>query len=127
MTREKPKGEIRVAVVGPCVSGKSELVRALKSAGYEARHVAQEHSYVPAMWQRIARPDLLIYLDVDYPTAKARRPRIQWGPERLQEQAQRLAHARRHCDLYLDTSSLSLGDVKAEALSLLEGWRERQS
>lgn len=126
MTREKPKGEIRVAVVGPCVSGKSELVGALRSAGYEARHVVQEHSYVPTMWQQMARPDLLIYLDVDYPTAKARRPRIQWGPERLTDQEQRLAHARQHCDLYLDTSSLTLEEVREEALSLLQAWKDRQ-
>lgn len=113
----------KVAVVGPCVSGKSELVRALRAAGYEARHVAQEHSYVPAMWARIAQPDLLIYLDVDYSTAKARRPRITWGPERLEEQAERLAHARAHCDLYLDTSAMTIEEVQAEALALVAKWQ----
>ena len=60
------------------------------------------------------------------PTAKARRPRIQWGPERLTEQEQRLAHARQHCDLYLDTSSLTLEEVREEALSLLRAWKDRQ-
>jgi len=126
MAEKKHKDEVRVAVVGPCVSGKSELVRALRTAGYEARHVAQEHSYAPAMWQKISRPDLLIYLDVDYPTARARRPRITWGPERLAEQGKRLAHARQHCDLYLDTSSLTLEEIREEALALLASWEARQ-
>lgn len=122
MAGDKEKDKVRVAVVGPCVSGKSELVRALRAAGYEARHVAQEHSYVPAMWQRISRPDLLIYLDVDYATAKARRPRIDWGAERLAEQAKRLAHARQHCDLYLDTSTLTAAEIQEEAFALLARW-----
>ena len=41
---------LRIAVVGPCASGKSTFAKALKAAGYEARHPAQEHSYVPNMW-----------------------------------------------------------------------------
>lgn len=110
----------RIAVVGPCVSGKTELVTALRAAGYEARHVAQEHSYVPSMWQRIARPDVLIYLDVDFGAAKARRPYIDWGPERLQEQADRLAHARTHCDLYVNTGPLSREQVRERVFRFLE-------
>ncbi|HZD10794.1 MAG TPA: hypothetical protein VE553_05570 [Candidatus Binatia bacterium] len=120
MTTDK-HAHSRIAVVGPCVSGKSELVGALREAGFEARHVAQEHSYVPEMWQRISRPDVLIYLDVDYATAKARRPYIDWGPERLREQAQRLAHARSHCQLYIDTSSISRQEVREKVFEFLEG------
>lgn len=115
---------LRVAIVGPCVSGKSTLAGQLKEQGYEARPVSQEHSYVPAMWQRITRPDVLIYLDVDYPQAKARRPRIDWGPERLVEQAKRLAHARTHCDLYLNTNQMSAAEVVEATLVFL---RERKS
>jgi len=118
---------LRVAIVGPCVSGKSELVNALREAGYEARHVVQEHSYVPAMWQRISKPDVLIYLDVDYATAKMRRPYIDWGPERLQEQAARLAHARKHCHLYVQTSDLTREDVRCRALRFLEEWEAGNS
>lgn len=117
---EEKEPMLRVAVVGPCVSGKSELVQALRQAGYEARHVAQEHSYVPSMWQRISRPDVLIYLDVNYGTALARRPYIDWGPERLQEQAQRLSHARQKCDLYVDTSALSKSQVRRKVMRFLE-------
>lgn len=110
----------RLAIVGPCVAGKSELVKALREAGYEARHVVQEHSYVPEMWQRISQPDVLIYLDVDFPAAKARRPYIDWGSERLEEQAQRLAHARQHCDLYVDTSALSREEVRKRVFQFLD-------
>jgi hypothetical protein len=116
---DKEQSPLRVAVVGPCVSGKSELVRALRAAGFEARHVVQEHSYVPTMWQRMANPDVLIYLDVDYATAKLRRPHIDWGPERLEVQASRLAHARRHCDLYIDTRTLSREEVQKRVLAFL--------
>lgn len=118
---EEEEGPLRVAVVGPCVSGKSEVVTALRAAGYDARHVAQEHSYAPRMWQQISQPDVLIYLDVDYPAARSRRPYITWGPERLQEQAGRLAHARDHCDLYIDTSSLSVEEVCDRVFAFLRG------
>ncbi|MCP4426026.1 MAG: hypothetical protein GY803_16155 [Chloroflexi bacterium] len=117
----KEKGEpLRVAIVGPCTSGKSTLAQALRVAGYEARQPAQEHSYVPDMWQKITRPDILIYLDVDYENVVARRPRNTGGPQRLEEQQRRLAHARQHCDLYLDTSRLSLSQIQTRALAFLE-------
>lgn len=112
---------LRVAVVGPCMSGKSELVGALRALGYPTHHVAQEHSYVPSMWQRMTSPDVLIYLDVDYESVRARRPSISWGPERLQEQAARLAHARDHCDLYVDTSRLTIEAVRERVLAFLQG------
>jgi chloramphenicol 3-O-phosphotransferase len=110
---------LRVAVVGPCMSGKSELVRALRDAGYQTHHVAQEHSYVPHMWRHLTHPDVLIYLDVDYGAVQARRPGVSWGAERLVEQAGRLAHARAHCDLYIDTSQLTIEEVREQALDSL--------
>jgi deoxyadenosine/deoxycytidine kinase len=113
------KSRIRVAVVGACASGKSTLVAALNEAGYEARHVAQEHSYVPAMWQRISRPDVLIYLDLEYRTLAARRPWLDFRPEHLTEQNRRLEHAREHCHLYIDTNQLNSEEVQGQALSFL--------
>ncbi len=110
---------LRVAVVGPCMSGKSELVRALRQAGYQTHHVAQEHSYVPHMWQRLRQPDVLIFLDVDYEAVRSRRPGISWGPERLVEQAGRLAHARAHCDLYIDTSRRTIEEVQRQVFDYL--------
>lgn len=109
-----------MAIVGPCASGKSTLVAALRRADYNARHVAQEHSYVPDMWQRITRPDWLIYLDVSYAVTCERR-RVTWGPERLDEQSKRLAHAREHCDLYVDTSDLTAEEVLSQVFDFLTG------
>lgn len=113
---------LRVAIVGPCAAGKSTLVAKLRAAGYKVHHVAQEHSYVANMWQRLTNPDVLIYLDVDYPTAKNRRPNIDWGPERLVEQSHRLRHARQHCHLYLNTSTLNAAQVYEQVSHFLSQW-----
>jgi shikimate kinase len=110
---------LRVALVGPCASGKSTLAKALHAAGYEARQPAQEHSYVPAMWQKLTQPDILIYLDVDYETIVVRRPKNAGSPQRLDEQHRRLSHARQHCDFYLDTSNLSMVEVQNQVFSFL--------
>ena len=110
----------RVAVVGACAAGKSTLVEALRQADFEARHVAQEHSYVPAMWQRISRPEVLIYLDVSFEAIRKRRPTLSFRPEDLAEQNNRLAHARKHCHLYVDTSEIDAAEVRERTLSFLE-------
>lgn len=115
------KTPLRVAVVGACASGKSTLVSALHQAGYEARHVAQEHSYVPAMWQRIGRPDILVYLDVTHEAITERRPTLRFSLADLAEQNRRLAHAREHCDLYMDTSDLTPAEVQERCLAFLAG------
>ncbi|MFQ5420067.1 MAG: hypothetical protein ACE5EY_06855, partial [Anaerolineae bacterium] len=106
---EKP---IRIALVGPCAAGKSTLAAGLKAAGLTVRQPAQEHSYVADMWQRMSRPDLLIYLDVDFEHVQTRRPKNHGGPARLAQQTGRLAHARAHCDFYVDTSVLPPKEVK---------------
>lgn len=113
---------LRVAVVGPCSAGKSTLLPALYAAGYETRQPAQEHSYAPNMWQRLSKPDILIYLDLSYQQARIRRPHIDGGPQRLVEQHQRLSHAREHCDYYLDTSNLTPEEVRQAVLAFLETW-----
>lgn len=119
---EGERSTLRVAVVGACAAGKSTLVSALREAGYEARHVAQEHSYVPAMWQRVSRPDILIYLDADFETIMARRAPFSFSPADLAEQKRRLAHARQHCDLFIDTNDLTPVEVRQRCLSFLEGF-----
>lgn len=114
-----------IAVVGPCTAGKTVLVEALCESGYHARQVAQEHSYVRDMWRRIARSDVLIYLDVTFQVACQRRE-VHWGPERLITQSRRLAHARRHCDLYIQTDELTIEEVVGRAVSFLEARQEAQ-
>ncbi len=110
-----------IAVVGPCAAGKSTLVRALREREYNAREVAQEHSYVPDMWQRITAPDLLIYLDVSWETAIQRR-RSDGGPAWWAEQSRRLRHARQHAHLYLDTDELTPRQVLERVLDFLVSW-----
>jgi nicotinamide riboside kinase len=107
-----------VAVVGPSTAGKSTLVDALCERGFTAHHVAQEHSYVPNMWQHIVGPDVLVYLDVSYEVACRRRPAT-WGPERLEVEGKRLRHARAHCDLYVDTDPLTPEAILEQVLSFL--------
>jgi hypothetical protein len=108
-----------IAIVGPCASGKSTLVRALRERGYNAREVAQEHSYAPTMWQRITGPDLLVYLDVSWGTARQRRP-TDAGPGWWDELARRLRHARQYADMYILTDELSPQEVLDRTLALLE-------
>jgi predicted ATPase len=116
--KEVPDEHPLIAVVGPCASGKSTLVRALREQGYNAREVKQEHSYVETMWQQFTRPDLLIYLDVSQEVAGQRRAAeadAAWW-DRLQ---QRLQHARQHADLHVNTDHLRPEEVIDRALSFL--------
>lgn len=102
----------RIAIVGVCASGKSVLVQRLQALGYDARQCAQEHSYIPDMWQRLARCQFLVYLDASLETIWRRRS-TSLNAVYLAEQRRRLEHARAHCQLYLDTSALSEEQVAA--------------
>jgi GTPase SAR1 family protein len=108
-----------IGVVGPCASGKSTLIAGLKERGFHIRHIAQEHSYVQDMWQRITNPDLLIFLDVSYPISCARR-KLDWTEADWREQQRRLSHARQHADFYLDTNGLDIQGVLEAVLQFLE-------
>ena len=114
-----PAPLFRVAVVGPCASVKSTLVAALRAAGYDARHPAQEHSFVKDMWRRRVDPDVLIYLDLSHEAYRKRRPKDDAGPEYLEMQRERLAHAREYADLVVDTSELSAEAVRELVLRAL--------
>jgi deoxyadenosine/deoxycytidine kinase len=108
-----------IGIVGPCGAGKSTLAASLNHLGYSTRHIAQEHSYVPAMWQRITKPDLLIYLDVSYQNTLKRRS-LDWTESEYQEQIKRLQHARQHADYYLDTNYLDQAGVFEVILAWLK-------
>jgi hypothetical protein len=98
-----------IGVVGNCVSGKTTLVKGLTERGFRAVNIAQEHSTAPRLWQR-KNPDFLVCLSCTLDSARRRR-QIFWGQERLDDQWQRLAHARAHCDIYLPTDDLTISDV----------------
>jgi guanylate kinase len=117
--RAKREERPLIAVVGPCASGKSQLVQALCERGYNAREVLQEHSYVPAMWQRTTQPDKLIYLDVSETAALQRRPI--YAPTGWWETlSHRLRHARQHADFYIHTDGLTIQQVIEQALAFLQ-------
>ena len=116
----EPPGKPLIGVVGPCGSGKSTLIAGLEKHGYPCRHIAQEHSYVPAMWQILSRPELLIYLGASFPVSTARR-RLEWQEKDYLEQLRRLAHARQHAHLFIDTDPLTPDQVLQEALEFLQG------
>jgi deoxyadenosine/deoxycytidine kinase len=117
----EPPGKPLIGVVGPCGSGKSTLITGLERNGYPCRHIAQEHSHVQAMWQIISRPDLLIFLDASFPVSTARR-RLDWQEKDYLEQRRRLAHAREHAHLIIETDDLRPDQVLQEALHFLEGF-----
>jgi len=108
----------RVVVVGVCAAGKSTLVARLRQAGYDARSCAQEHSYVPDMWRRLARPQALVYLDASLATVN-RRLGTAFEEVYLARQRERLAHARAHCDVYVATDALDPAGVCAQVVAAL--------
>jgi len=99
-----------IGVVGPCAAGKSTLIEGLTRLGYCTRHIAQEHSFVKDMWQRLTNPDMLVFLDASYASTIQRR-RLDWSEADWQEQQQRLRHARENADIYVETDKLSAEEV----------------
>jgi guanylate kinase len=108
-----------IGVVGPCGAGKSTLVAGLEEKGYFCRHIAQEHSYVQAMWQKIAKPDVLIFLDASFAVSTARRS-LNWQKKDHEEQYRRLSHARQHAHAVIDTDGLTPEQVLEKALNYLK-------
>ena len=108
-----------IGIVGPCASGKSTLISNLAEHGIAARHIAQEHSYVKDMWQRLTHPDVLIYLDVSFLKSMQRR-KMNWQEKDFEEQVKRLEHARSHADYYVNTDQLSPQEVSDQVRDFLQ-------
>jgi nicotinamide riboside kinase len=111
-----------VVVVGVCGSGKSELVRSLRAAGFAARAVAQEHSVIRDLWRHQGIPDALVYL-VASPAAVARRGRGMVSSAMIAVQEARLADARTAATLAVDTDPLTAKQVAAVVLEQLQDGR----
>lgn len=107
-----------IVVVGVCGAGKSTLVRGLTALGYPARVCVQEHSYVPTLWCRRGRPQVLVYLHASLETV-CRRRNVHWDESVLASQRARLALARAHCDLYVDTDPLTIPEVLERVVAYL--------
>ncbi len=110
---------MRIAIVGPCAAGKSTLARNLKARGYEAEDCAQEHSGVQTMWQEIAKPNILIYLDASLATI-CQRLNVNWEQAYLDEMNRRLTHAREHAHFAIDTNPLTPIQVCERAIEFLQ-------
>lgn len=108
-----------VGLVGPDAAGKSTLSKTLRALGYQVKHIAQEHSFVQEMWQIIARPDVLVYLDVSYETSLKRRPQTLTIKD-YQVEIDRLLHARRNADLIIQTDDLTPEEVAQKVIDFLE-------
>jgi cytidylate kinase len=70
------------------------------------------------MWQKISHPDLLIFLDASFPVSTGRR-QLTWQKGDHEEQLRRLAHARQHANLLIDTDDLTPEQVLEIALDYL--------
>jgi len=117
--KEEPDSKrFLIGVVGPCGSGKSTLIAGLEHEGFRCRHIAQEHSYVPDMWQRITNPDLLIYLIASFEVSTQRR-KLNWNETEYKEQLRRLEHARQHANLVIETDALSPAQVLERTLNFI--------
>lgn len=111
-----------IKIVGLSAAGKSTLVRGLRSAGYDARNITQEHSNLPDLWNQFDVPAALICLEVDWPAQQARRSEIGWSEATRAIESERLAHARDHADLIVDTSLLTPANV----LAIVSAWLEHR-
>ena len=116
---EPPSKSQLIGVVGPCGSGKSTLIERLEKHGFTCRHIAQEHSYVQAMWQIISKPDILIFLHASFPISTARR-QLNWQEKDYEEQSRRLSHARQHAHIIINTDDLTPEQVLQKALDFLK-------
>lgn len=109
---------MRIAIVGICASGKTTLVRGLRAAGYDAYNVAQEHSCVHDFWNK-HHPDVLVMIDATLAAVHKRRV-VYWGQDRIDVQHKRLADARKHADLYIQTDDLDAEAVKNKVIDFLK-------
>lgn len=101
--------DLIIVVTGVCAAGKTALIENLRKLGFDARHVAQEHSSAPQLWKH-SNPDFLVVLNCSYETAKRRRD-ISWTKERIDNQRKCLEDAISACDVYLNTDELSKDEV----------------
>ena len=109
---------MKIAVVGVCASGKTTLVEGLREEGYDAYNVAQEHSGVHDFWNK-RHPDVLVMIDATLSAIQKRRV-VYWDEDRLRVQHQRLADARAHADLYIQTDALTAEQVRKTVIDFVE-------
>ncbi|MEX2425862.1 MAG: hypothetical protein WD401_03775 [Thermomicrobiaceae bacterium] len=107
---------LKIAVVGGCASGKTTIVRELRSRGLNAYVVGQEHSGVAGLWKH-QEPDVLVFLYVELESVRARRDH-NWPEWLYRTQQQRLQCAYEAASIRVNTSKLS---VEQALTSILAG------
>jgi adenylate kinase family enzyme len=112
------KTKPRVVIVGPCASGKSTLATGLRQRAFDAAVCSQEHSEIPHLW-RHTEPDVLIMLEVDLETIRARRG-ADWPESIYLVQQERLAAARAAANIVIDASQCSAAEVMDLAVAHLD-------
>lgn len=108
-----------IGIVGPCASGKTTLIHQLSSLGYQCRHIAQEHSYVPDMWKRLTNPDILVFLDVSYEVTLQRK-KLNWTKEEFKIQLDRLRDAYGNADILIETDLLTPTQLVSQVVEKIE-------
>ena len=82
---------------------------------------------MPTLWQQFDRPAYLIYLGASLEDQETRRQDVTWSAAAHQEEARRLAHAREHADVRIDTGKFSPAEVLQVALAFLQRRRVRHA
>jgi hypothetical protein len=108
-----------IGIVGPCGAGLQPGLFFLRRNGYRARAIVQEHSFVQDMWQRLTKPDVLIFLQSSCSVGGKRR-KLNWTESEWEEQQRRLTHAFEHADFTLNTDFLSIVEVLDLILKFLK-------
>jgi thymidylate kinase len=113
------ESNLKIGLVGVCGAGKTTLITGLKPYYKNVRQIAQEHSYVPDMWQRLVKPDVLIFLQASYPITLQRKS-FTWTEKEYQAQKYRLRHAFKHADIHIDTDNISSDEILRIVLKYIE-------
>ena len=115
---------MKIAIVGVYASGKTTLVAGLKAAGFDAYNVAQEHSGIHDFWAK-RHPDILVMIDATMPAIHKRRV-VYWDESRLEVQHKRLADARAHADLYIQTDEYNAQQVRDKVINFVQEYKKHQ-
>ncbi|GAC1366835.1 MAG: hypothetical protein NVS4B8_21550 [Herpetosiphon sp.] len=108
-----------VVIIGACGTGKTTLLAGLRSSGYRAQIIAQEHSAIPGLWHHNGMPDAVVYLHATAAVISVRRSNT--FPEWLYlEQLERLADGRAHATVVVDTTCLSAAEVRDYVVTALK-------
>ena len=116
---------MKIAIVGVCASGKTTLVAGLKAAGFDAYNVAQEHSGIHDFWAK-RHPDILVMIDATMPAIHKRRV-VYWDESRLEVQHKRLADAKAHADLYIQTDQYNAQQVRDKVIDFVQAYNKRKT